>query len=302
MLLVDEVDRLEIETEALLLEVLSDYQVSIPELGTIRATQIPLVFLTSNNTRELSEALKRRCLFLHLDYPSLERERAIVLAKVPGVTEELADQVARIVRSLRSLELEEAPLHLRDPRLGAHARALRASSRSTPPATRRQLARPAQVPLGHRRARPRSSPSRPASERARRPPVVLDVLVGFVAELRRAGPARLGLRRGRRGRGDRPHPPRGPPGDQVRPGRDPGEVRQPLARLRHRLRGLLLGPREPSPVPPSRRCSPASEGEVRPPAETTRTASQGPGQSRLAPEEIEAMLLKALSRRRRARF
>ena len=70
MLLVDEIDRLEIETEALLLEVLSDYQVSIPELGTVRATQMPLVFLTSNGTRELSEALKRRCLFLYLDYPS----------------------------------------------------------------------------------------------------------------------------------------------------------------------------------------------------------------------------------------
>jgi MoxR-like ATPase len=109
VLLVDEVDRLEIETEALLLEVLSDYQVSIPELGTIRAVQIPLVFLTSNNTRELSEALKRRCLFLHLDYPSLERERAIVLAKVPGVTGNLADQVARIVRSLRSLDLKKHP-------------------------------------------------------------------------------------------------------------------------------------------------------------------------------------------------
>jgi MoxR-like ATPase len=109
VLLVDEVDRLEIETEALLLEVLSDYQVSIPELGTIRANQIPLVFLTSNNTRDLSEALKRRCLYLHLDYPSLERERAIVLTKVPGVTDQLADQVARIVRSLRSLELKKHP-------------------------------------------------------------------------------------------------------------------------------------------------------------------------------------------------
>jgi len=109
VLLVDEIDRLEIETEALLLEVLSDYQVSIPELGTIRANQIPLVFLTSNNTRELSEALKRRCLFLHLDYPSLERERAIVLAKVPGITGELADQIARIVRSLRSLDLKKHP-------------------------------------------------------------------------------------------------------------------------------------------------------------------------------------------------
>ena len=109
VLLVDEIDRLEMETEALLLEVLSDYQVSIPELGTIRASQIPLVFLTSNNTRDLSEALKRRCLFLHLDYPTLERERAIVLAKVPGVGDQLADQVARIVRSLRTLDLKKHP-------------------------------------------------------------------------------------------------------------------------------------------------------------------------------------------------
>ena len=76
VLLIDEVDRVEVETEALLLEVLSDYQVSVPEMGTVSATQIPLVFLTSNNTRELSEALKRRCLFLHLDYPSVERSRA----------------------------------------------------------------------------------------------------------------------------------------------------------------------------------------------------------------------------------
>ena len=74
VLLIDEVDRVEVETEALLLEVLSDYQVSIPELGTIGARQVPMVFLTSNNTRELSEALKRRCLFLHVDYPGMERE------------------------------------------------------------------------------------------------------------------------------------------------------------------------------------------------------------------------------------
>ena len=109
VLLIDEVDRVEVETEALLLEVLSEYQVSIPELGTIEARQIPLVFLTSNNTRELSEALKRRCLFLHVDYPDLEREKAIVLAKVPEVTESLADQITRIVRSLRQLELKKAP-------------------------------------------------------------------------------------------------------------------------------------------------------------------------------------------------
>ena len=109
VLLIDEVDRVEVETEALLLEILSDYQVSIPELGTIEATQIPLVFLTSNNTRELSEALKRRCLFLHIDYPDMEREKEIVLTKVPDISESLADQVARIVRSLRQLELKKSP-------------------------------------------------------------------------------------------------------------------------------------------------------------------------------------------------
>ena len=87
VLLIDEVDRVELETEALLLEILSEYQVSIPELGTITARQIPLVFLTSNNTRELSEALKRRCLFLHIDYPDLEREKEIVLTRIPGITE-----------------------------------------------------------------------------------------------------------------------------------------------------------------------------------------------------------------------
>jgi MoxR-like ATPase len=109
VLLIDEVDRVEVETEALLLEILSDYQVSIPEMGTLEARQVPLVFLTSNNTRELSEALKRRCLFLHIDYPDLDREKEIVLAKVPDITEALADQVARIVRSIRQLELKKAP-------------------------------------------------------------------------------------------------------------------------------------------------------------------------------------------------
>ena len=109
VLLIDEVDRVEVETEALLLEILSDYQVSIPELGTVTARQIPMVFLTSNNTRELSEALKRRCLYLHVDYPDMEREKEIVLTKVPGVTESLADQIARVVRSIRQLELKKAP-------------------------------------------------------------------------------------------------------------------------------------------------------------------------------------------------
>jgi MoxR-like ATPase len=109
VLLIDEVDRVEVETEALLLEILSDYPVSIPELGTVVATQIPLVFLTSNNTRELSEALKRRCLYLHIDYPDMEREKEIVLNKVPGISDSLADQVSRIVRSIRQLELKKAP-------------------------------------------------------------------------------------------------------------------------------------------------------------------------------------------------
>jgi MoxR-like ATPase len=109
VLLIDEVDRVEVETEALLLEILSEYQVSIPELGTITAKQVPMVFLTSNNTRELSEALKRRCLFLHVDYPQMDREKEIVLTKVEGISEMLADQVARIVRSIRQLDLKKSP-------------------------------------------------------------------------------------------------------------------------------------------------------------------------------------------------
>jgi MoxR-like ATPase len=109
VLLIDEVDRLEVETEALLLEVLSDYQVSIPELGTITSTQTPLVYLTSNNSRELSEALKRRCLYLYIDYPSVEREQEIVRSRVPGIGEHLAAQVSGLVRSLRDMDLKKRP-------------------------------------------------------------------------------------------------------------------------------------------------------------------------------------------------
>jgi len=109
VLLIDEVDRLDVETEALLLEVLSDYQVSIPELGTVAATQTPLVFLTSNNSRDLSEALKRRCLYLYLDYPSAEREQEIVRSRVPGIGERLAEQVSGLVRSLRTMDLKKRP-------------------------------------------------------------------------------------------------------------------------------------------------------------------------------------------------
>jgi MoxR-like ATPase len=109
VLLIDEVDRVEIETEALLLEVLSDFQVSIPELGTIEGKQRPVVVLTSNNTRELSEALKRRCLYLHIDYPAVERETEIVRVRVPEIDAELASQVARVVASIRDLDLKKAP-------------------------------------------------------------------------------------------------------------------------------------------------------------------------------------------------
>lgn len=109
VLLIDEVDRLEIETEALLLEILSDFQVSIPELGTIRATTTPFVVLTSNNTRELSEALKRRCLFLHIGYPTVERERDILLARVPGLEPMLAEKVARLVATIRGKAVRKPP-------------------------------------------------------------------------------------------------------------------------------------------------------------------------------------------------
>jgi MoxR-like ATPase len=109
VLLIDEVDRVEIETEALLLEVLSDFQVSIPELGTITGKQIPLVFLTSNNTRELSEALKRRCLFLHIDYPDIDREKEIVRVRVPEVDDALAQQIAKVVNSIRNIDLKKSP-------------------------------------------------------------------------------------------------------------------------------------------------------------------------------------------------
>ena len=109
VLLVDEIDRVEVETEALLLEVLGDFQVTIPEMGTIASRSMPTVILTSNNTRELSEALKRRCLFLHIGYPSLEREREILLTRVPDLGEALAEQVARLVRSMRAHALRKPP-------------------------------------------------------------------------------------------------------------------------------------------------------------------------------------------------
>jgi MoxR-like ATPase len=109
VLLIDETDKADVEVEALLLEVLSDFQVTVPELGTISAVRRPFVLLTSNATRELSEALKRRCLYLHMDYPDTAREMAIVLARVPEVAEALAEQLVRTVRALRGMELRKPP-------------------------------------------------------------------------------------------------------------------------------------------------------------------------------------------------
>ncbi len=109
VLLIDEVDRADEEFEAFLLEILSDFQVTIPELGTIRATERPMVVLTSNRTRELSEALRRRCLYLWIDYPTLEKELRIVRTKVPGLAEQLARDVATFMQSLRQAGLSRTP-------------------------------------------------------------------------------------------------------------------------------------------------------------------------------------------------
>jgi MoxR-like ATPase len=109
VLLIDEIDRADDEFEAFLLELLSDFQVSIPELGTIHATSIPHVVLTSNGTRELSDALRRRCLYHYVDYPDVDREARIILARVNGTSASLALQIARLVESLRKEELRKVP-------------------------------------------------------------------------------------------------------------------------------------------------------------------------------------------------
>ena len=109
VLLIDEIDRADEEFEAFLLELLSDFQVSIPELGTVVARAVPRVVLTSNGTRELSDALRRRCLYHHLDYPTPERETRIILTRVPGISVSLAQQIARMVAALRREELAKTP-------------------------------------------------------------------------------------------------------------------------------------------------------------------------------------------------
>ncbi len=109
VLLIDEIDRSDEEFEAFLLEVLSDFQITIPELGTIKAKQTPIVILTSNNTRQLHDALKRRCLFHYIDYPDLERERRIVKTRVPHIQEELTDQICRFMQWIRTENLYKRP-------------------------------------------------------------------------------------------------------------------------------------------------------------------------------------------------
>ncbi len=109
VLLIDEIDRADEEFEAFLLELLSDWQITIPELGTVRAERPPVVLLTSNRTREIHDALKRRCLYFWIDYPNLEKELAIVLARVPGAPELLARQVCAAVQQLRALDLQKVP-------------------------------------------------------------------------------------------------------------------------------------------------------------------------------------------------
>ena len=109
VLLIDEIDRADAEFEAFLLEVLSDFQVSVPELGTLAANHVPIVVLTSNNTRELSEALKRRCLYLFIDYPSLEQELDVVRLKVPDLAPQMARQAVELVQSLRQIDLRKHP-------------------------------------------------------------------------------------------------------------------------------------------------------------------------------------------------
>jgi len=109
VLLIDEIDKSDAEFEAFLLEILSDFQITVPEIGTLKAKHIPLVVLTSNNSREMSDALKRRCLHLYLDFPDAEREKQIITLKVPNVGNKLADEVVRLLHRLRKLDLKKTP-------------------------------------------------------------------------------------------------------------------------------------------------------------------------------------------------
>ena len=292
MLLIDEVDRVELETEALLLEVLSEYQVSIPELGTVRARQIPMVFLTSNNTRELSEALKRRCLFLHVDYPDIEREREIVQTGCPGSPTELADQVARIVRSIRDAGAAQGAVGLRDDRLGPHpggARARRRSTRTRPGETLHVL-------LKYQTDIERATKELLAGHATLRELAVLDILTGFVAELRQPRAARLDDRAPRRRRGDRAHRPGGPRGASSR------RCAATLVKSEGHWRGLRHWPsRSTSPIGGAGATARATASGGRRPSARARGGPGRQGRPRraaasegMSPEELAEMLVKAL--------
>ena len=186
VLLIDEIDRADEEFEAFLLEVLSDFQITIPEIGTIEAKQRPYVILTSNRTRELHDALKRRCLFHWIGHPSLEREIEIVKLRVPGVPERLAAEAAAFVAGLRQLDLQKPPGRRGDDRLGAGAGGARpAGARRR--GRREDARRGAQVPRGLA-LRPRRDAGR-ARRRARRAPAsaVVRHIVTFGRVLREAG-------------------------------------------------------------------------------------------------------------------
>ena len=133
MLLIDELDRADEEFEGYLLELLADFQITIPELGTIRAATPPIVVITSNRTRELHDALKRRCLYHWIDYPSFDKELQIVTTKVPEASARLAEQVTAFVQELRTVELLQESRRVRDARLDRRARRARLHRNSTPP-------------------------------------------------------------------------------------------------------------------------------------------------------------------------
>ncbi len=182
VLLIDEIDKADEEFEAFLLELLSDFQVSVPELGTLRAHELPVVVLTSNRARELSEALRRRCLHLFIDLPGIEQERKIIALKVPGLDERLAAEAARFVSAVRKLELAQTALDRRDAGLVPRAAAARDpgarhgcdSHRAGRAAQARGRPRQGRVESGGARAAPAVTPLR-------------DQIVNFVAALRAAG-------------------------------------------------------------------------------------------------------------------
>ena len=131
MLLIDEIDRADDGFEAFLLEVLSDFQVTIPELGTLKAEHIPYVVLTSNRTREIGDALRRRCLYLYIEHPSFEKEVRILRSRVPGASATLAEEIGRFMAALRRRRLEQGARRGGDDRLGAGAAAICTASTST---------------------------------------------------------------------------------------------------------------------------------------------------------------------------